>query len=391
MGVTFEIPRTLEVGLISLDNKDLSQISLSLKRVGLNNVKVFSSLEEAVEFARKTPQALIFVDVRSRSDHGLERLKDIKTDNETTNFPLIPVVKAGDQAALLPILREYGVSEVVTMPLQTTNLLQSISRTLAGYLPGEAEGQIRAARAAVASGQYAKAGIVLQKLSDRRRSIRTELGLSHVSLAQNDLERSMQFLSKARGLDPGGFGVQLAVLRHQLQERQHLSSLEETVQEMLPHIGVPGRASQILRAFYRAGAHAEGFSLSITFENEFAADPNFKIWQAKLALKCQRLDAAFQLLQKYHTSGQRTFESLNMLGVISKKKRNYDAALKAFTEAQKMSPQDYRIYFNLGMTYEELGDGVRAVENYERALELSPTFEKAETRLRTLRPRQAAG
>ena len=390
MGITFEIPKALEIGLVSLDNKDLMPITVSLKKVGLHNVTVFENLDRAIDFARNSKNTLLFVDVRSQAQSGLEFLKDLKVDNEAINFPVIPVIKAGEHLHMLPLLREYGVTDVVTMPLQTTNLLQSIARTLSGFLPGELEHQIRTVRAALSVGQLESAASLLQRLSERRKTIRTELGLSHVSLAKNDLERSRLFLKNAHGLDPNSFGVQIAYLRQYLQEKVPLTSLEEAVQIMLPHLTVPGRAGQILKAFYRSGCHSDGLTLSITFEKEFAVDPAFRLWQAKLALKCQRIDTAFQVLQKFHATGQKTFESLNMLGVICKKKRSFDQAVKALTEAQQMSPLDYRIHFNLGMVYEEMADGRRAVKSYERALELSPEFEKAAARLRLLRPRNIA-
>ncbi len=389
MGITFEIPKHVEVGLISLDNKDLSQIATILKRVGLNKVTTFDSLDSSVDFIKSKPSALLIVDVRSRLETGLELLKDIKVDNETINFPIIPVVKAGEHLALLPTLRDYGVQEVVTMPLQATNLLQSITRTLACFLPGELESDIRAARAALAKGRIDDATLILQRLSEKRRTIRTELGLSHVSLARNDLDQSMTFLSRAKGLEPNSFGVHLAFLKHHLHEKMPLGILEDAVASAVPHLRTPGRVSQILKAFYKAEAFTEGFSITVAFEQECSCDPMFKLWQAKFALKCHRLDAALQLLQKFHGTGQRTFESLNMLGIICKKKQSFPMAIQAFLEAQQISPQDYRIPFNLGMTYEDMGDLRKAIACYERALELKPGFPKASARLTQLRLKSA--
>jgi tetratricopeptide (TPR) repeat protein len=384
MSVTFEIPRTLEVGLVSLDQKDLMPISQALKKVGLQNITMFTELEKAIEFAKGSKNALLILDVRSQLDLGLEYLKDLKVDSECQNFPVIPVVKAGEQTAVLTLLRDYGVNDAVAMPLQTSSLVQAISRTLASFLPGEIEASIRAVRAAIAAERFDAAASVLSRLSERRKTIRTELGLSHVSLAQNDLDGSRNFLGRAKGMDPASFGVQLAVLKQLLRERSAVGEIEECIQSMLSRLSPPGRIAQILKAFYRSGRFADGLGLSVSYEKDFSVDPSLKLWQAKLALKCDRLDSALQLLQKFHSSGQRTFESLNMLGVINKRKGKLDVAVRAFEEAREMNPGDYRIHFNLGMSFEEMGNEPKALEAYQSACEIAPDFEKSKHRLAVL-------
>ncbi len=391
MAVTFEIPRTLEVGLVSLDQKDLMPISQALKKVGLQNVTFFVGLEKAVDFAKSSKNSLLIIDVRSQLDLGVEYLKDLKIDSECQNFPIIPIVRAGEQTAVLTLLRDYGVNDAVAMPLQTASLVQAISRTLVSFLPGEIEASIRAVRAAISLERFEAAAAALSRLSEKRRTIRTELGLSHVSLAQDDLDGSRTFLGRAQGLDPGSFAVQLAVLRQLLRERSSVGDLEECIQAMIGRLSPPGRIAQILKAFYRSGRYTDGLGLSISYEKDFSVDPSLKLWQAKLALKCNRLDSALQLLQKFHSSGQRTFESLNMLGVVSKKKGKIDAAVRAFEEAREMSPGDYRIHFNLGMAFEEMGNEPKALEAYQHACEIAPDVEKSKHRLAVLLAKRRAG
>jgi tetratricopeptide (TPR) repeat protein len=38
---------------------------------------------------------------------------------------------------------------------------------------------------------------------------------------------------------------------------------------------------------------------------------------------------------------------------------------------------DYRVYFNLAMCYERLGDNLKATENYQQSLKLNPDFSSA--------------
>ncbi len=390
VGVTFEIPKNLEVGLMSLGNKDLMPISQSLKRVGLQRVTVFEDFDKALEFAGERRNSLLIVDLRSRIEMGLECIKDLKVDNEILNFPVIPVVKAGDQATIIPALKDYGVTEVVTIPLQTANLLQAIRKTLVGFLPGEMESQLRMVHDALDQGKIEHASQILESLSEKRRTIRTELGLTHISLERRDIDRARECLKSAKNCDPESFGVHIAQLRHLLLEQVDRNSIEDFLTDMLQKVPPKNRVGQIMKAFFKAGRYQDGLLISIKFERELGVDQNLRLWQAKLALKCRRIETGLQFLQKFHRNGTKTIESLNMLGVIHKKKKNLDEAVRAFEEAQRMNPKDFRVLFNLGLAHEERGDALRAADFYERSLEIQPSYEKARRRLIRIKPPLAA-
>lgn len=386
MSVTFEIPRTLEVALFSMDSRDMTAFSSSLKKVGLQRVSLFDSIDAAVAFVRLHRDSLLILDVRSQLDLGLEFIKDLKVDNDQINFPIVPVVRTGEQNVLLAALKDYGITETVTIPLQTSNLLRAIRRTLATFLPGEVESQIRSARTALSSGDVEKACDLLQDLSDKRRSIRTELGLTHISQERRDMDRARHFIKSARNCDPNSFGVVMAELNNMLIENTDRLQLEDfvgTIVKMAPPVG---RIGQVLKAFLRSSRPQDGLLISMRFEKEMSIDPNFKLWQAKMALRSNRLDASLQFLQAFHRQGQKTIESLNMLGVIHKKKKKIDPAIRAFEEAYRINNRDFRVLFNLGLAYEEAGDAEKASEMYEQALTIHPSFEKARRRLVAINP-----
>lgn len=50
----------------------------------------------------------------------------------------------------------------------------------------------------------------------------------------------------------------------------------------------------------------------------------------------------------------------------------YNAAIEAFNEAIRLAPGSANGYFGLGMVYEKRGDWGKAIEAYERALDLNP-------------------
>jgi tetratricopeptide (TPR) repeat protein len=58
-------------------------------------------------------------------------------------------------------------------------------------------------------------------------------------------------------------------------------------------------------------------------------------------------------------------------------RKEYQAALKQFETAAKLTPDNYRAHNNLGYSHRKLGNYERALESYDRALRLAPAFSEA--------------
>jgi tetratricopeptide (TPR) repeat protein len=58
-------------------------------------------------------------------------------------------------------------------------------------------------------------------------------------------------------------------------------------------------------------------------------------------------------------------------------RKDYEAALKDFQAAAKLTPDNYRAHTSVGYAYRKLGNYERALESYARALELEPAYTEA--------------
>jgi uncharacterized protein (TIGR02996 family) len=60
---------------------------------------------------------------------------------------------------------------------------------------------------------------------------------------------------------------------------------------------------------------------------------------------------------------------------LSQSEGKWDAALAAFQKASKLAPQDARNLYYVGLSYENLNDGKKALDNYRKALKVAPNYD----------------
>lgn len=58
-------------------------------------------------------------------------------------------------------------------------------------------------------------------------------------------------------------------------------------------------------------------------------------------------------------------------------RKDYEATLKDFQTAARLTPDNYRAHTSVGYAYRKLGQYERALESYARALELAPSYSEA--------------
>ena len=66
----------------------------------------------------------------------------------------------------------------------------------------------------------------------------------------------------------------------------------------------------------------------------------------------------------------------NMLGINSYNKKKFDQALKHFQTASVFDRKKGGIFFNIGLTFHQMGEHLESAKNFQWALELSPNHKK---------------
>jgi DNA-binding response OmpR family regulator len=73
----------------------------------------------------------------------------------------------------------------------------------------------------------------------------------------------------------------------------------------------------------------------------------------------------------------KTVNIFNTLGILYRRRENYQEAIRAYRRAQKINPDDENILYNLGRLYLSIGNTKECIKNLDLALNLNPDFTEA--------------
>ena len=70
-------------------------------------------------------------------------------------------------------------------------------------------------------------------------------------------------------------------------------------------------------------------------------------------------------------------EALTQIGFVRRKKKKFSEALDAFKKVQVEFPNLWQAHFNVGLCFQDMGEDFKAIENYEKALEIEENLPQA--------------
>ncbi len=125
------------------------------------------------------------------------------------------------------------------------------------------------------------------------------------------------------------------------------------------------------------------------FKNAIAIDSNRIDGWYDLGMFYQQNDMLNEAIEAYKILGQRHPQfphSFFNVGYIYMQTLNIpDKAVPYFENACKIKPNYYEAWFNLGLTYEKMGDVLKAEKAYQQALIYKPDYEAAQEALQRIK------
>lgn len=320
----------------------------------IENVLVASANDRHMQVDRKMLTLLRYSRVTSvaRADDGLRLIERRRPDLLIVGSTLADM----DGVDFVREIRERFPEEsipsmMVTLRNQRNDVLEAISAGCAGY--------------------------VLRPYSQETFNSHLQVALETAHYEQRDAEK----LEKARVMaEEGLFDSAITHYGELLTEIQKAERLFTMGMEAL----VEGRLGRAITAFNRALAYhslfAEAYKgLADAYRAKGDSDKceaNLKM-AADILVQQERHNEVKSIFVEILQLDPHAMNPYNSLGMRLRQKGDHESALKAYFQAQKISPDDEHLCFNIAKAYVHLGEARNARRYVEEALEINPQFTHA--------------
>ena len=90
-----------------------------------------------------------------------------------------------------------------------------------------------------------------------------------------------------------------------------------------------------------------------------------------------KLDEAEKILSVVHKNREKDLEAIGTLGNICYEKKEYQKAIEYYEKALEIKPDKHEALNNMGVAYRNMGNHEKAIESYKKALEIKPDKHEA--------------
>lgn len=107
------------------------------------------------------------------------------------------------------------------------------------------------------------------------------------------------------------------------------------------------------------------------------------------SLKANDIDKAIEYLEEATNIAPQDFTGFSYLGIAYARKGLYNRAVGAFLVALRLRPNVPSVHFNIGLAYQADGFLPEAKVEFEKALEIDPSYQRASEALKALETQMA--
>lgn len=343
-----------------------------------NESRVISDLRKLTEH-KKTP--LVLLESMFDEHLTLPLLEEIKSTFK--NVLVIVLINDSDEQKLANCV-EAGADTIITKPVSVNHLIEKLANTLVP--PDDIGKKIREGKRRLSKVEFALAygvardilqlkpgspagllimGDALKGLSKRKDALKMYLQASeNADMYLEPLKKIVTFYKEEEDNE--------SVLRYLLRIDElsplHVARKKE-IGEIFFNKGEIDKAATFFEDAVRL-LHQQKQSECVELAKEYAE----RIFNKKDALAEGLLTLATRLSKIYRMEAH--WSLYNRLGMLLRRRKDWQGAIKAYAEASKREPKDGSILFNLGMAYVEGKDFGNAAEKFDRAITVSPPIYK---------------
>lgn len=363
--------------------------------------KKHPNLERIPENARDSC-LFVFLDWYMPRMPGIDVAMEIRADKELENIPIVMITAERRQDRIIQAIAEVGVNGYLVKPFRARDLEGKILAVIAQNAepPGHAR-LISAGEKMMKEGKVDDAIFLLNRaLEIKEVSARIHVLLGEAYMEKGEAEEAERSFGAAMADNPRYLKSYVALAGLLLKEgkkERALSPLKKAA-EISPRNA--GRQATLGKIYLDLGDKQEAQKF---FEEAVKLDPKKSKEVAEAYLEngdAEQAEMYFRL--SLPKEGEKLTEeekkdyvhTANRLGIALKRQGKLREAIEEYQKAQKLSPGDEAIHYNLGKAYtalagkEKRGENLKkAEERFRKAVELAPDFAEAKEELKKLEER----
>jgi tetratricopeptide (TPR) repeat protein len=309
----------------------LRELADSLRYLGHQEVQEARTGSEAWTLLKIRSYDCVISDWNMPEMSGLAFLKIVRNDDRYINLPFF-LTDAAFTKAMVIDAGCAGVTGLIVKPFQVETLknkIATMSKIMEICVPEEVRLPFLEGMKLLENGKYEEALDLFEKMLEIGENAEIYYNIGYIKTVKGDYAAAIEAFRKATKLD------------------RYFAKAYEAMGRAYKALGRTDEATQSMKK---------------------AAD---------IYMGNQKEDQAEGVLNEILEQNPDTINVYNTLGVLYRKRGDYQAALKQYEKALKIHPDQPKVYYNVGRLHVDLKDLQKAKLSFEKAIALDPDFKEA--------------
>jgi pentatricopeptide repeat protein len=309
----------------------LRELADSLRYIGHKEIQEARNGSEAWTILRIRDFGCVISSWEMPEMSGLALLKLARSDDRYINLPFFLTDAAFTQAKVIDAGRA-GVTGLIVKPFQVEvlkNKISTMTKVMEICVPEKVRASFQEGMQLLENGKYEEALKVFEEMLDQGENPEIYYNIGYIKTVKEEYAEAIEAFRKATKLD------------------RYFAKAYEAMGRAYKALGKPEEAMESLKK------------------------------AAEIYMGSEKEEKAEGILNEILEENPDTINVYNTLGVLYRKRGDYQAALKQYEKALKIHPDQPKVYYNIGRLHVDLKNVPQAKINFQKAVALDPDFKEA--------------
>ncbi len=351
-----------------------------LRHLGIANVQEADDGDTALHMLKmlKGECLFIFLDWQMPRMHGIQVAKELKTNPQFKNIPILMVTAEGNYSQVT-YAGEFGVEGYIMKPFGATMLEDKMTTVLLEKLrPPHYLKLLRAGEKVMEGGEVEKAIAFFNEALKHEESAKVYVSMAAAYDKMGMVDEAAKSYKCAVERNPQYLVAHTAAHAFFMRQGNEVEALRHLkfATEISPmnaerHVALGELLSKV----------GDEHGAKVAFQEAIKNDPTKSSEIAEVLLASGKAEEAEVYFRWSLDNGSNTVHTYNRLGIALRRQGKWEDATREYKMAIALDPNDEVIYFNMAKAYLEGKRKREASQCFEMALKLNPTFKEAREEL----------